>query len=83
MCNALTENNLLQNTAVLTSNNVFKTMLQKTKLFNRSELQFTRNCIFKFSVLSFLGHYFLQRLWDSFSKKAHHSMFNYLSLHDV
>lgn len=45
MRNALTENNLVQNTAVLISDNVFKTMFQITKLLNRSELQITRNYI--------------------------------------
>lgn len=71
MCNALTENNLQQNTAMLISDKVYKTMFQITQLLNTSKrkLQSTSNSTtFSFHVLLFLDHDFLQRLWDLFSR---------------
>lgn len=64
MCKGLTENDLLQNTAMLISDNVYKAMFRITQLLNVSKrkLQSTSNSTrLSFHVLSFLDHDFLQR----------------------
>lgn len=64
MCKALTENDLLQNTAMLISDNVYKKMFQITQLLSVSKrkLQSTSNSTtLSFHVLSFPDHDFRQR----------------------
>lgn len=72
MCIALTENSLLQNMAMLISDGIYmyKTMFEITQLLNASKRKFqsTSNFpAFRFHVLSFLDHKFLQRLQDPVS----------------